>query len=208
MSRAAARMPPSPGAPRPPAPLHRGPARALHPRPSQAAQGHPAPRRRLAPEGPRSHPALLANDRVPRTGVRQASLCPRGRPPRKPRVFVCEVSVEPAYLAQRRAAPRRAPLLAVVAGTLAAEAVRGRFRRRLQRPDSEARPAQGGPHTPRPHASELSAGAGRGWAGAAESPLGHAPCSRPRPEHPTTPPEPSATVGSMDRDECSRSWVG
>lgn len=126
MSRAAARIPPSPGAPRPPAPLHRGPARAPHPRPSRAAQGHPAPRRRLA--RPRSHPALLANDRVPRTGVRQASLCPRGRPPRKPRVFVCEVSVEPAYLAQRRAAPR-VPLLAAVAGTLAAEVARGRFRR-------------------------------------------------------------------------------
>lgn len=134
MSRAAARIPRLSRGPSAPAPLDRGRRPGPAPSTCPGGAGHPAPGRPLAPEGPRTHPALLANVRVPRAGVRQASLCPRGRPPRKPLVFVCEVSVGPAYLAQRRAAPRRAPPLAVVAGTLAAEVARGRFRRRLQRP--------------------------------------------------------------------------
>lgn len=54
----------------------------------QAAQGHQAPRRPPAPEGPHT-PARSAGQRQgPPAGVRHASLPPGGRPPNKPLVFV------------------------------------------------------------------------------------------------------------------------
>lgn len=88
MSQAVAWVPSSPGAPPPQSPSIGAAAPALHPRPPQTVQGHQAPRHSLAPEGPRTHPALQANGRIPWARVRPASLSPGRRPPRKPLVFV------------------------------------------------------------------------------------------------------------------------
>lgn len=201
MSRAAARIPRLSRGPSAPAPLDRGRRPGPAPSTCPGGAGHPAPGRPLAPEGPRTHPALLANVRVPPgRGQAGVAVSPRAAASQAPRL--CVRSKCGASLPRTKA--RGSPARSAACGGSRYLGRRGGERAvptAAATPDSEARPAPGGSHNPRPRASELSGGAGQGWGGAAESSPGHAPRSRPRP------PSFRLRLALVGGDECSGSWV-
>ncbi|KAL4698693.1 hypothetical protein H8959_011350 [Pygathrix nigripes] len=163
------------GAPRP-APPRAGP----EPRDLQgAARSDPR-----SPQAPR--PPALGDPppaRPPAKRVLGAGVGPGRRPPpRAPCLCVQSKCGRRTYLGAHKDArlppgSLRAPTAAPSGPTAPRrpEAARGRLRR--QRPDPQASPAQSGCRSPRPRASELSGGAGRGGAGKATPPMRPAPGS-------------------------------
>lgn len=178
MSRAAAGPLPR-SAPASAAPLARpSRVRALSLGTSRAPHGVTrSPRKSPAP-GARGPPTRPPAERVPGAGVGPG----RRPPPRAPRLCVQSKCGSRTYLGAHKDArlppgSLRAPTAAPSGPTVPRrpEAARGRLRR--QRPDPQASPAQGGCRSPRPRASELSGGAGRGGAGKATPPTRPAPSS-------------------------------
>lgn len=180
-------------------------ARAPHPRPPQAAQSHQAPRRSPAPEGPHT-PARSADQRQGPPGRGQARFASSRRAAASQAPRLCVRSKCGASLPRTKA---RCSLARSAAGVgrrhLSHRGGERAVPTAVATPEYEARPAQGGSHTRRPRASELSGGAGRRRGGAAESLPGHAPTSRPRPGCLTTPPSVQLCLALVDSDESSGS---